>query len=69
MVRPCGARGFVDPGCGLPSTYPASDWSELSSEPSWIAATYLKTKQPGAEVTVRDLETGKATEIKHPLDR
>src|SRR6516165_10883812 len=28
MVRPCGARGFVNSGrCGLASMYPASDWS------------------------------------------
>jgi hypothetical protein len=33
------------------------------------AATHLKTKQPGTEVTVRDLETGTSTVIKHPLDR
>jgi hypothetical protein len=30
---------FVDPGgCGLASMYPASDWSVLCSEPSWISA-------------------------------
>jgi hypothetical protein len=29
----------------------------------------LKVKQPGAEVTLRDLETGTSTVIKHPLKR
>jgi hypothetical protein len=30
------------------------------------AATYLKTKQPNAHITVRDLLTGTLTVIKHP---
>jgi FMN-dependent NADH-azoreductase len=30
------------------------------------SATNLKAKQPNAEVTVRDLQTGKVTVIKHP---
>jgi hypothetical protein len=33
------------------------------------AATYHKTKHPGAEVVLRDLETGAETVIKHPLDK
>jgi hypothetical protein len=33
------------------------------------AATMLKIKQPGAEITLRDLEAGTVTLIKHPLDR
>jgi hypothetical protein len=31
------------------------------------AATYLKTKQPHSQITVRDIETGKTTPVKHPL--
>jgi hypothetical protein len=33
-------EGFVDLArmCGLASMYPASDWSVLCSEPSWISA-------------------------------
>jgi hypothetical protein len=31
------------------------------------AATHLKTKQPQSEITVRDVETGKVTAVKHPL--
>jgi len=31
------------------------------------AATLLKTKNVHSEVTVRDLETGKTTSVKHPL--
>ena len=38
MVRPCVARGFIDPADnGLASMYPASDWS-VCSGPSWISA-------------------------------
>jgi hypothetical protein len=35
-------------------------------EGAWAAATNLKTKQPHARVTVRDLQTGTMTVI--PLD-
>jgi hypothetical protein len=31
------------------------------------AATFLKTKNVHAEVTVRDLATGEVTPVKHPL--
>jgi electron transfer flavoprotein alpha/beta subunit len=31
------------------------------------AAIRLKTKQPQSEITVRDVETGKVTPVKHPL--
>jgi hypothetical protein len=30
------------------------------------AAILLKTKQPNAEITVRDLQAGKVTAIEHP---
>jgi electron transfer flavoprotein alpha/beta subunit len=33
------------------------------------AATYLKTKSPHAEVTVRDVGTGEVTAVKHPLSK
>jgi hypothetical protein len=33
------------------------------------AARHLKTKQPHGEVTVRDIETGKITVVKHPEQR
>jgi hypothetical protein len=33
------------------------------------AAQFLKTKQPHAEITVRDLETGEAVAVKHPLQK
>ena len=38
-------------------------------EGAWAAATTLKTKQPNAEITLRDLQTGTVTVVKHPLDR
>jgi hypothetical protein len=33
------------------------------------AATVLKTRQPIAEITVRDLQTGTVVVIKHPASR
>jgi hypothetical protein len=45
---------------GTPRTY--RDREDLARE----AATHLKTKQPNAEITVRDLQTGMVTTIKHP---
>jgi hypothetical protein len=33
------------------------------------AATRLKTKNVHAEVTVRDIETGKTISVKHPLEK
>ena len=48
---------------GTPRTY------RDTIEGAWAAATNLKTKQPNAEVTLRDLQTGAATVIKHPLER
>jgi hypothetical protein len=38
-------------------------------EAAYAAATTLKIKQPGVEVTVRDLQSGTSTVVKHPLDR
>jgi hypothetical protein len=38
-------------------------------EGAWAAATNLKTKQPNAEVIVRDLQTGTSTVIEHPRPR
>jgi hypothetical protein len=35
-------------------------------EGAWAAATTPKTTQPTAEITVRDLQTGAVTVIKHP---
>jgi hypothetical protein len=44
MVRPCVARGFIDPADnGLASMYPASDWS-VCSGPSWISARLRSAK-------------------------
>jgi hypothetical protein len=48
---------------GTPRTY--RDREELARE----AAALLKTKQPNAEVTLRELQTGAVTMIKHPRDR
>jgi hypothetical protein len=33
------------------------------------AATLLKAAQPHAEITVRDLQTGNITTVKHPSSR
>jgi hypothetical protein len=33
------------------------------------AATYLKTKHPHAEITVRDIEGGETIVVKHPAER
>ena len=33
------------------------------------AAKFLKTKNVHSEVTVRDLETGETTSVKHPLQK
>jgi hypothetical protein len=38
-------------------------------EGAWAAATTLKTKQPQSEITVRDLQTGTSTTVKHPSSR
>ena len=39
MVRPCVARGLHRAGeNGLALMYPASDWSSLCSQPSWLSA-------------------------------
>jgi len=46
---------------GTPRTY--RDTEKIALE----AGTRLKTKQPHSEVTVRDMETGKVTPVKHPL--
>lgn len=32
-------------------------------------AIFLKTKNPHAEVTVRDMETGEVTTARHPLSK
>jgi hypothetical protein len=32
------------------------------------AATFLKIKQPNSAITVRDIESGQTTTIKHPLE-
>ena len=48
---------------GTPRTY------RDTIEGAWAAATTLKTKQPNADVTVRDLQTGTVTVIDHPPHR
>jgi hypothetical protein len=48
---------------GTPRTY------RDSIEGAWAAATNLKTKQPNAKITVRDLQTGTVTQIEHPSNR
>jgi len=48
---------------GTPRTY--RDRKELAIG----AATLLKTKNVHSEVTMRDLETGKTTGVKHPLQK
>jgi hypothetical protein len=44
-------EGFVDLArmCGLASMYPASDWSVLCSEPSWISARVRSHYRTGLE--------------------
>ena len=44
---------------GTPRTY------RDTIEGAWAAATNLKTKLPHAEITVRDLQAGTVTVIKH----
>jgi hypothetical protein len=61
-MTPIGAR-FEIAIDGTPRTY--RDRKELAIE----AATVLKTKNVHAEVTVRDLETGKTITVKHPLQK
>jgi hypothetical protein len=46
---------------GTPRSY--RDRKELAIE----AATFLKTKNPNAELAVRDLVTGETIAVKHPL--
>ena len=46
---------------GTPRSY--RDRKELAID----AATFLKTKNPNAELTVRDLEFGETIAVKHPL--
>jgi hypothetical protein len=46
---------------GTPRTY--RDRRELAIE----AATWLKTRNPNANVTVRDLETRETIRVEHPL--
>jgi hypothetical protein len=46
---------------GTPRSY--RDRKELAIE----AATFLKTKNPNAELTVRDLVTGETIAVKHPF--
>ena len=46
---------------GIPRSY--RDRKQLAIE----VATFLKTKNPNAELTVRDLETGETIAVKHPL--
>ena len=60
MNKTTGAR-FEITIDGTPRT--CRDLRELAIE----AATRLKTKSPHSEVTVRDIETGKTTVVKHPL--
>jgi hypothetical protein len=62
MTKNTGARYEIAID-GTPRTY------RDSIEGAWAAATNLKTKQPNAEITVRDLQTGTVTTVKHPQDR
>jgi hypothetical protein len=48
---------------GTPRTY------RDTIEGARAAATTLKTKQPKAEITLRDLQTGTVTKIEHPSSR
>jgi hypothetical protein len=48
---------------GTPRTY--RDREDYARE----AVTFLKTKYPNAEITVRDLQTGTVTVIKRPSSR
>jgi hypothetical protein len=48
---------------GIPRSY--RDRKELAIE----AAAFLKTKNPNAQLTVRDLETGETIAVKHPFSK
>jgi hypothetical protein len=48
---------------GTPRSY--RDRKELAIE----AATFLKIKNPSAQLTVRDLETDETIAVKHPLTK
>jgi hypothetical protein len=48
---------------GTSRTY--RDGKELAIE----AATFLKTKNVHAEITMRDMETGETIAVKHPLSK
>ena len=60
VMRNAGAR-FEVAIDGTTRTY--CDLRELAIE----AATRLKTKNPNADVTLRDVEAGETVTVKHPL--
>jgi hypothetical protein len=62
MSKPEGARYEI----AIDSTTRTSrDQEQLARE----AATYLKKLNPNSEITLRDLQTGTVTVIKHPSSR
>ena len=48
---------------GTPRTY------RDTIEGAWAAATTLKTKQPNAQITLRNLQTGAVTVIERPSSK
>jgi hypothetical protein len=72
MVRPCGARGFVDLAeFGLASMYQVSDWS-VCSRPSWISARLRPYYRIGLEravwvTSVRRRWEDRSSISSHPL--
>jgi hypothetical protein len=62
MTKNTGARYEIAID-GTPRTY--RDREDLAH----AAARLLKTKQPNAKITVRDVQTGTVTKIEHPSSR
>ena len=67
-------EGFVDLArmCGLASMYPASDWSVLCSEPSWISARIRSHYRTGLKwaiwvTRVRMRREDRSSISSHPL--
>jgi hypothetical protein len=61
MTKNTGAR-FEIAVDGRPRSY------RSDAETAREGAIFLKTKNPNAEVTVRDLRTGEVTMVKHPSE-
>jgi hypothetical protein len=63
MMKPYSGARYEIAVDGTPRSH--RDRKDMAIE----AARHLKTKQPHSEITVRDLETGEVTAVKHPLQK